>query len=87
MLPQHQIMVFWSSTGVPQGDPISALGFSAGLEVVFKAFGLQLAETLPDVLDLHPCYMNDNMDDSVLLPTRTHADTVLQIVEFRIHFL
>ena len=64
----------WTNTGIPQGDPLSAMAFACALESVFQDFRAKLAERGPHNVST-PCYI----DDVVLLTHREQADTVFEV--------
>ena len=64
----------WTSTGIPQGDPLSAMAFACALETVFREFRAKLAERGQFHVRT-PCYV----DDVVLLTNRDEVDTVFAV--------
>ena len=66
----------WTSTGIPQGDPLSALAFACALETIFREFRAKLAERGQFQVTT-PCYV----DDVVLLTNRDEVDTVFALFE------
>ena len=64
----------WTNTGIPQGDPLSAMAFACALECVFRDFRAKLSER-----GLYQCLTPCYIDDVVLLTTREQADTIFDV--------